>query len=138
MLELTRVLSSAVFCLVAASPSPRVAPPPAQEAIFPDQAFQQPVSFVNVVIVFIFLTISYMSMPWALVYHAKSVPEWLPCAAISVFCTGELLFSETKKWLHGVVGQETRETYYIFRAYGGREVVRSVLGGKASCFFYRM
>ena len=42
------------------------------------------------VLVFIAVNFTHFSFPWALVYHANHVPEWLLCAAISVFCIGEI------------------------------------------------
>ena len=69
-------------------------PPPLslQDVTFPDRNFAEPTPFGLVVLTFIFLNLSYFSIPFALVYHAKAVPEWLPCAAVSVFCAGELTF----------------------------------------------
>eukprot|EP00752_Nemacystus_decipiens_P008662 g7734.t1 len=65
----------------------------AKDMTFPDKNFTLPTSFGMVAVIFVGLAVQYFSIPWALVYHAKKTPEWLPCLAIAVYTTGMFLMN---------------------------------------------
>eukprot|EP00904_Undaria_pinnatifida_P012998 jgi/Undpi1/8829/HiC_scaffold_25.g11291.m1 len=58
------------------------------EAVFPDKTFQKRESFTVPAVSFIFCTLSYWSIPWILVAHARSIPSWYQCSTTALFCAG--------------------------------------------------
>eukprot|EP00903_Cladosiphon_okamuranus_P015392 g14216.t1 len=81
----------------------------AKEACFPDKTFREPMSFGVVAFIFVLLNIQYYSIPWALCYHAKTVPEWFQTIAISVYTIGMFL----------MVGSDCQK-YFLLQAQPGK------------------
>lgn len=63
--------------------------PPAKDITYPDRNFVEPCSLGLVLFIFVMLSLPYFSIPLALVYHAKSVPDWYQAIVVAVFTTGE-------------------------------------------------